>query len=114
MCVLAGMGLVNTFRSYNMLYGIFIKVDKYAADGWSLFIEKPEDDGTYWCDDVDGYHLAQTFEFNVAQHNEWLATNGLKMVEQEAGNIEASYIKAKAQLAELQAKFLMVSHQPTE
>ena len=39
-----------------MLYGIVLKVDKYAVEGWSLFIEKAEDDGTYWCDDIDGYH----------------------------------------------------------
>lgn len=97
-----------------MLYGIFLKVDKYAVDGWSLFIEPSYADGSFWCDDIDGYTLAQTIEFDIADHNVWLAEHGLKMVKEETGNIEASYIKAKAQLAELQAKFLMLSHQPTE
>lgn len=89
--------------------GIFMQVDKYAAEGYSYRIEPAYSDGTYWCDHHDDIKLVQETNIDPTQQNFWLIENGLLMVEKEQASIEASYTQALANVADLKSKYVMLA-----
>ncbi len=100
-------------------YGIFLYVDKYANDGYAFKIEEAYEDGSYWCwNDLNratsDYKLVQEIQLGVEDHALWLVQQGLEMCEQAKVDAQEAFTRNMASIAELESKFTLITHQPSE
>ena len=106
--------LHHSLEVFIMKLAVVIRIDSHATDGYSFFVEKPYDDGSFWFDDEPHYKVVQWLDVPIGEHAEWLVHQGCNYIDSKRKKLDADTTRAKTHLAEMQSKFLSLTHQPVE